>query len=401
MEVSNTPATPQSTVQPVTAPSTSLITQPPSSASPWLWVVLTIAILLILFLMMVAGWQIFDLRSDLARASHTLQLVSSQQQLQWQDWNQAHPQIKSQLQQLSNEQLKQLQHLSQLQQQLDAWRLRWEQELSKDPLKRQINELQDLLDHAHRHLLLTASAQQTQVLLDQAYALCTRFQSTLLQPVCLLIAQDKQALSQFTSPDTNKVLEQLSQLESQLLLPLQQAQQLQFNPAISNNPAPEKPTDNWHQYLLHKVHYFWQQLGGFIRDHLVKVHHLYESGNDRYQLNLPELDQLSARLTLLFQQARTALLIQNQQIFQSTLAEIQHIAKAHANLLPNQTLLLAEIEQLKTQSILQTPPLTLKANEMLSRLLKSFGGSGNNTTKDSDSNHSAKPVAAPSPSVSL
>ena len=396
MEVSDTTATPIQTATP--APSTSSATSTPTATSPWLWVVLTIAILLVLFVLIVAAWQVADLRSDLARTSNTLQLVSSQQQQQWQDWNQAHPQIKSQIQQLNNEQSEQQQQLILLQQQLNSWRLRWEQELSKDPLKRQINELQDLLDHAHRHLLLTASASQTQVLLEQAHALCTRFQSTLLQPVCLLIAQDKQALSQFTSPDTHKILEQLSQLESQLLLPLQQAQQLKFIPAI-NNPKPEAPTDDWQQYLLFKLHYFWQQLGGFIRDHLVKVHRLYESGNDRYQLNLPELDQLAARLTLLFQQARTALLIQNQQVFQSTLAEIHHIAKAHANLLPNQTELLAEIEQLQTQSVLQTPPLTLKANEMLSRLLKSFTGSGTNTIKDNDANRSTKPIVAPTPKV--
>lgn len=395
MDVSENGATPISTATHIPSKS--------SAFAAWLWVVIIIALLLVLLVVMIAAWQIADLRSDLARASNTLQLVSSQQQLQWQDWNQAHPQLKNQLLQLNNEQTEQLQQLSQLQQQFDTWRSRWEQELAKDPLKRQINELQDLLDHAHRHLLLTASAPQTQALLEQAHALCTRFQSNLLQPVCLLIAQDKQALAQYAAPDTHKILEQLSQLENALSLPLQQAQRLQFTPSTSS-PLPETTTDNWRQYLLRKLVYFGHELGTFVRDHLVKVHHLHESGNDRYRLHLPEFDQLATRLSLLFQQARIALLIQNQPIFQSTLSEIQRIATANASLLPNEVAWQAEIEQLKNQSILQTPPLTLKANEMLNRLLKGFGGGiggasnvmSSRIIKDNDDSRGAKPTAAAS-----
>ncbi len=370
---------------------------PIRSSSPWLWVVVTLVILLIVFAFIVAGLEIADLRTDLARANNTLQQVSTHQQQQWQEWNQAHPQINSQLQQLSSEQSEQHDQLSQLQQQLETWRLRWEQELSKDPLKRQMNDLQDVLDQAYRHLLLTASAPQSQALLEQAYAMCTRFESTLLQPVCLLIAQDKQALSGYDAPNTGKILEQLSQLESHLLLPLQQAQQLKFTPTFSNpvsNSASETQSSDLLHYFLNKWLYVWQQLGNFIRDYLVQVHHLHKAPNDHYQLKLPELDQLAARLSLLFQQARTALLIQNQPVFQSTLAEIQLITKTQQTLIPNQAALIAELAPLQNLSILQTPPLNLKAREMLTRLLKSYG---NINTPPSAATASAATLPAASP----
>jgi hypothetical protein len=356
---------------------THLAPVPPGKASPWWWVVATLIALLMMFVFIVAGLQIVDLRSDLARANNTLQQVTTLQQQQSQQWYQAHPQINSQLQQLTTAQTQQQQQVQQLQQQLEAWQLRWEQALSKDPLKRQINELQDVLDQAHRHLLLTASVPQTQALLEQAHALCVRFESSLLQPVCLLIAQDELALENYHGTDLNRILQQLSQLESQVLLPLQQAQRLQFSPQspVASTASEAEDTDLLNA-LLNKMLSVLSQLGRFISEHLVQVHHLHPSGQDRYQLQLPELDHMAARLSLLFQQARTALLIQNQSVFQSVLHEIEVFVDAQNTLLPDHAVITDELQQLQQLTIDQAPPLTLKANEMLTRLLQSFAQSG-------------------------